>query len=309
MRSRLLALILTLPLPATASTLCDDLAAAIRAGRGDTLREIAKSSDGRIRLTQQAATIPDRYKVADFIGPEMYVLGGSGAVMVVDTQGTMHCQSFAFFDSRNGKTRHIDGPKTLDDSGDAYCWGSYIDAAEFNGVPTIVAEIDGENRLSMEVTARRGHAWDKTCKLEATFKPRLVVDEAYGDGKALEAEALALAEQYRRDPKRNAVPVTEAERSLMRLGEALPSPRDMPTFDKLTTNPYTGFDGETLWPVKANGETLLAMVGAGTFGWRSYQGNLVAFWRDDNGRLAPVASYQIALKNGALKTMKVTTLP
>jgi len=221
----------------------------------------------------------------------------------------MHCQQWAFFQKLNKRVHRIKEPSSVaHEEGGGLCWDSYALVVRFGDVPALVVEDDGDNRVSLSVTSWQEKRWGATCHLQASFKPRLDIAQSYcaqNRCASLDREAVAIAEWYRGFSPRGRYPQKGVDQRLVRLAEQLPKPHVIPDFGKTSSNPYSEFSQEDMLVVRVNGQDLLAMVGGGSFGWRDYRGNLVAFWREDQGKLVPVASFQIGLGDGKPISIKL----
>lgn len=156
MRLTLCALLFLLPLPATAATLCDGLAAELKRGTvapSHVLRQLADRSGSHIVIADASETVPPAYQLEAF-GPARLSQLDDGTVALVSTQEGALCQQWAFFERRNGGIWRVKNPPGLQAA--RLCRNRYAQAVRIGDVAAMVVEQDGSNSVVLEATPWQG---------------------------------------------------------------------------------------------------------------------------------------------------------
>jgi len=328
MLARVAAVVLALgaPGPAGAASLCDDLAARLKAGDAaqepelPVLRALAERSSGAWRVEAgQNLTIDkalDAINAAPALrkaaksgftdGVFLYRFGDTGYGLIEDVQGTLHCQNLTFFDARHGAARLIGAPATLRINGTHLCWRNAVWPMTFRGAAVLAEEDDagGPWTVDLALWLREPGGWGGGCRIKARFRATLKVESAHcapdADCTAIERHAMALAR--RREYRLPLAPApTDLAAPLQAKGDDLVEM--FPTFG--APEAYGMFSDPKIvaWPW--SGANRVAIVGGGQLGWRDYQGHLVAVWERQGAELKPVAGVMFKRGRGALASLKV----
>jgi hypothetical protein len=247
-------------------------------------------------------------------------LKGSDLYAASMSQGTLHCQTYAFVRAAPGRpARVIAGPPgaVQGTEGDGLCWTRTGDFGRILGDPAFVEHGPNDQATDDEdirITPWARDHWAPGCILRLRYRPAFTVTERHCGAAAVCAAAdravLAIAAAYhqkRQNPRDDtpfryagaqAVPAA-VERAIAAHGPDMDTP-ELPTFtDAADGDPFSN-SGLSYFPLSLNGRVYVAAVGHEGVGWRETNTTLLAIYRLENGALVPQAGYAIDRTIGGL---------
>jgi hypothetical protein len=173
------------------------------------------------------------------------------------------------------------------------------------GEPAFFVQEGMDQDFEIGVSLWRNRAWQPECKLSLHFSAAFSIGERFCSGVDCEAAAsaaLSLAKRIDKNPKlqeqeevKLSAPEREAFRKMLpHRPEGLPpfAERTLPTFGNKTEFHDFGC-GESLLPVKIDGQLYLGRLGHGSIGWRCYNDFVFALYAPKDDGLEPVAGITI----------------
>ncbi len=236
--------------------------------------------------------------------------GALGAVEVI--AGTADCQTLIFFRVPDGKAVRFAAPKGLNT--DQACWGDSVWLGTISGTPYAVEEnnVLGDRARSIVASGWTGTGWDPPCSLTEMHSIILAVDNLFCrpgmDCTTLQAVALERAKEAQAEHERATPaigPVDALKKNDTGAADQTDLPKEIPTFGESRLNPFTAFTNEHAFQTSYLGQPVVGAIGAGHFGWRDYDGWLVAFWRTSKDGYDPLAGLQITRQLGVVLSLEV----
>lgn len=317
-------LLLLAMVPASAGeTLCHRAAASLQIGQAapptliDGLKEVSEArqeDDAPAVLRGLRAALDLLGLVGDMTAAgqirsriHWLVHGKLGAIEVV--AGTAKCQTLLFFRVLDGKAVGTPAPQGLNT--DQACWGDSVWLGTIGGTPYAVEQnnVLGDRGRSIAASAWSGASWEPGCSLVETHSVTLAVENLFcrpgTDCTALQEVALERARAMEAEYER----VTPAIGPVNPPGQnetgPVGLPQEIPTFNATTRNPFTTFTNQQVFQTSYMGQQIVGAIGAGHWGWRDYDGWLVAFWRVGKDGYDPLAGLQISRPLGAIRSLSV----
>lgn len=236
---------------------------------------------------------------------------GVGALQSID--GTMSCQTLAFFEYRkDGSIRAIRPPYTWEDQP---CWTDRIFVGTVHGTPVVLRDVIMSAAPRMQVFTRHQNRWHAACEIKTKYKAAF----------HLRSEScLAHCDELRR-----ATPIWALGfDGLGGSGPKMPAGLKPIPFDDLSTETrflpepngpidetYMEIGGDTAFEVTVGNDALVIRIGRGEFGWRTVDDILIGVYRRTIGadeksmKLEPIAGFYMEKRRVALESVETTLLP
>jgi hypothetical protein len=251
--------------------------------------------------------------------PRVLGLPDSQLRMVQTIGGSMGCEDFVLFRTRDGRSDLVSTPRDVPTTNGCYT-GRFLSKV---GGTDVFIDYQGDgirNRYAFHLTPWRDSTWGSSCRVEARYSTAYLAREVFvpRDGplnedtisslapRIVEAYA-ASAERLRYGPP---VPDREARRAdrMRALHDAGPSTVPVPTFESLAAP--KGQRYETLVvadaaPVVMDGVVYLARLGRANVGWRQMTDSVVIFYTLQDDALKPIASAIVAQRVGPLESLQI----
>lgn len=224
--------------------------------------------------------------------------GNSSLRIAKVVQGTASCQRFVFFDNAD----LVAAPpivRTNDET--AFCLRRSAYASAVAGVPAFIVQDDRDETVVLSITPWRDGQWQRSCSVVIKFDPVFEVTDRFCQG----VDCTAVADQVLAVVKRvdlgdgKATDENELFRTMKKLAEEDPPGNRLPTFGGNIRGAHDEFAPESvLVPIAVGGETYLGHVGHAAFAWRIAPDYLVALYKPQGNRLAPVSGLYISKTRG-----------
>jgi hypothetical protein len=225
------------------------------------------------------------------------------------SQGSAGCQNFVFFTSRGGGPADaVEPPSELSNRKDGSApvcsgFGGLAFVAEAGGSPAFIVEEGRDLHERISVTPWHG-GWQKSCEVLLDFTAELDVTERFCargiDCAKASDQAKALVLRYDKDANAFADTSTldDALKALQkRAEERQVGSREFPSFDQKPQYQAASFSETTVSvPVMLEGQALIAKIGHGSIGWRTYPDYLVGLYRPTGDDFEAVASVILTKK-------------
>jgi uncharacterized protein len=226
--------------------------------------------------------------------------------------GTLHCASWTLFHWQGRTIEPINVPETLQDN----CWEIWGRLVIFQNqvyAVQIATEVDS---LDIQVQPYTQNGWGKAERLILHYERKLAAPKSYCTLEKcadLIAQAQSVIQRYdlRHDKATlivSPLPPEQKKRFEAMREQAVgdDSMGTMPDFGKdvqiLENDAYSQFDdyggSDLFFPLRYQGETLLARMGNASFGWRTGDDWLLAAWRWDGHAFTPMLGMSVAVRRG-----------
>jgi hypothetical protein len=234
------------------------------------------------------------------------------------TQGSAGCQSFEFFIARVGAAAEpVDPPAELSNRKDGsvpVCsgFGGLAFAAEISGSPTFVVEEGRDLHERISFTPWRG-GWQESCELNLDFTAEIDIAERFCardvDCAKASEQAKALVLRYDKDANvfDDGSRLDEALQALKKRAEKRPpGSRVFPSFDQKPQYAAASFSETTVSvPVMLEGQPVIAKIGHGSIGWRTYPDYVVGFYRPSGDDFEAIAGVILTKKRAKPVTITI----
>jgi hypothetical protein len=227
-------------------------------------------------------------------------------------QGSANCQSFVFFTARaGGQADVVDPPAELANRKDGSMspcsgFGSIAFAGVAGGKPTFIVEEGRDQHERISLTPWQG-GWQKSCEASLDFTSEIDVSERFCarglDCAAASEQAKALVLRYDKDANAFAAgtPVSPKPESSRPIGS-----RDFPSFGQKPQYIAAQFSETTVSvPITLGSETLIAKIGHGSIGWRTYPDYVVGLYRPVGDDFEAVAGVILTVKRAKPVAIKI----
>lgn len=334
-------LVMTAETPARADDICSEVANRVRAGEADgpvkfgngsnmAMPVLASKAGQFVRLGSRSESAVDKVltkwratpalvKAAkaqfgdNFETARVDWLGRSGAAAIEATMGTASCTRLLFFDTSGGRAHEIAPPSGMSFGEAAVCWNSAAWIGMVGSIPALMEDDELNDGASARLTIVpwRDHRWGETCHITASFATPLAAIGAFcrndTDCNAMQVAAFTLAQAVEAGMSGDGatkIGTANIPQPLNDLASKTPELDQLPTFGNSPLAPYTTFASKKLFALTATGAGDLAVIGAGSWGWRDFPGYLVSIWRPVGDVLEPVAGFQFLRQRGKVVSVK-----
>jgi len=231
--------------------------------------------------------------------PQIASLPGSPVRALIGTGGTMHCQTFIFFETASDGTSRLLPELTRGQNDGAFCWEESGGLARVNGRPVFLYSYHGIAHIEFQlgIVPLEGGHWGEGCRVDAKFETVYTPaqlsppagDPASGGEFAAAALALAHAGQFG----------TGTQVAFSRVPRSLRA-----DWDRLEAASRTSVDLDwhepSYGPLVLGGKVYFAVAAREGVGWRENADVDVALYAMRDGQMQKVGSLVLTASRGRL---------